>query len=266
MSEVWQAGDVTLYLGDCLEILPTLAAGSVDAVVTDIPYGTTACSWDSIIPFVDLWRIVKHVLKPRGVFVTTASQPFTSAMVMSNPGWFKYEWIFNKNFSGNFALLKTQPNRNHENILVFSDGTGTYNPQLQRSESEEVLRRSKANGASSVIRRKGSKESEHLPGLVATNGKFTEFVNPKTVIRIDGVPKQHIIHPTQKPVALFEYLIRTYTNEGDTVLDITMGSGTTGVACVQTGRKFIGIEIEPKYFEIAKKRIQQAQLQIRMEI
>jgi site-specific DNA-methyltransferase (adenine-specific) len=252
---------VDLRLGDCLEILPTLADKSVDAIITDIPYGTTACSWDVVIPFEPMWEQVKRLCK--GAFVTTAGQPFASILTVSNLEWFKYEWIWSKNFGGNPATLKYQPNKTHDNVFVFSKNGHTYNPQKQRTDSAEALRRSRSKGKSNTIRRKGTK-SNHV-GMEFTEGKFSEFVNPRTVQYFEGVPKQHLEHPTQKPVALYEYLIKTYTNPGDTVLDFCMGSGTTGVACVKTGRNFIGIEKEAKYFAIAEKRIAEAQQQMIME-
>jgi site-specific DNA-methyltransferase (adenine-specific) len=255
---------IDLRLGDCLEILPTLADKSVDAIITDLPYGTTACKWDVIIPFDAMWEQVKRLCK--GAFVTTASQPFTSVLIMSNVKWFKYEWIWSKNYGGNFATLRHQPNKTHENVVVFSKNGHTYNPILQKTESVEALRRALSPGKSSAIHRAGGKKSEHLPSLVRVDGSFKEFVNPKSVQQFKGVPKQHIEHPTQKPVELYEYLVKTYTNIGDVVLDFCMGSGTTGVACVNTGRQFIGIEKEPKYFEIAQKRIAEAQQQMVMPL
>jgi len=251
---------VKLYHGDCLDIMPTLMAGSVDAIITDLPYGTTACAWDEVIPFAPMWEQVKRVLKSNGVFITTSAQPFTSALIMSDPIYYRYEWIWSKNFGGNFGVLEYQPNRTHEHILIFGSGTLTYNPQMQRTESAEALRRSKSHGRASVIRRSKSEVSEHMPGLQRIDGIFTEFVKPKSVQYFEGVPKQHIKHPTQKPVNLYEYLIRTYTNAGETVLDICMGSGTTGVAAIQTGRNFIGIEKDKKYFDIAEKRIAGAKI------
>ena len=233
-----------LYNGDCLEIVPTLPAGSVDAIITDIPYGTTACKWDSIIPFDDLWRIVKHVLKPRGAFVTTASQPFTSALVMSNPYGFSYSWIWNKKLAGNGILAKQQPLKIHEDILVFG---GIYRPQMIKGKA----------------RWKGGIKDNHGTFSGAESPKvFNDDYYPVSIIEFSGAGmRNERVHPTQKPVALYEYLIKTYTNEGETVLDITMGSGTTGVACANTGRNFIGIERDAEYFAIAKKRIEAAKLE-----
>jgi len=242
---------VELYLGDCLEILPTLA--KVDAIITDIPYGTTACSWDEVIPFDEMWEQVKRVT---GVFITTASQPFTSKLVMSNLDWFKYEWAWNKNTNTCFVHAKHRPLGAHENILVFGNGKVLYNPQMIPGKP---YYRGK-------VKNDGVETAPTKKGKVVIDENKTGLRYPKTVLNIDGNNRLNHKHPTQKPIELYEYLIRTYTNEGDTVLDIAMGSGTTGVACVQTGRNFIGIEIDPKYFEIAEARIAEAKLQIRMEI
>jgi site-specific DNA-methyltransferase (adenine-specific) len=246
---------IELYLGDCLEILPTLPAQSVDAIITDLPYGTTACKWDTIIPFDDLWRVVKHVLKPKSAFVTTASQPFTSALVMSNPKWFKYEWAWNKNTNTCFVHVKHRPLGAHENILIFGGGKTIYNPQMKQ-------------GAPYY---RGEVDNSKIKSCPTKSGKViigneTGLRYPKTVLEIDGNNRLEQHHPTQKPVALMEYLIRTYTNEGDTVLDMCMGSGTTLVACVKTNRNGIGVEKEPEYFEIAKRRIEEAQRQMILDL
>ncbi len=243
----------TLYHGDCLAILPTLEPQSVDAVICDPPYGTTACKWDSIIPFAPMWEGIKRVLKPRGAVVLFGSQPFTSALVMSNPAWFRYEWVWRKNFSTGFANAHKQPLRNHENILVFYTGSGTYNPVKQQSISAEALRQA-ARGA---IRHRSGKQSAHT-NIVMVDAPFNGEVFPTTVQDFDCVPRQHVIHDTQKPLALLEYLVRTYTDPGDTVLDFTMGSGTTGHACMNLGRAFVGIEQDAAYFAIAQARIDAA--------
>lgn len=246
-----------LYKGDCLEIMPTLEAGSVDAIITDLPYGTTACAWDEVIPFAEMWREVKRVLKSNGVFITTSAQPFTSFLIVSNPEFFKVEWIWRKNQANNFATMKYYPAKKHENIVMFSKGSFTYNPQMEKTISSEVVRRAKATGRSSIVRAKGT--TEHYSSLSRTEKHFTETINPSSVLDFDGVPRATgTEHPTQKPVALYEYLINTYTNFGETVLDICMGSGTTIEAAIKTGRKSIGIERDPKYFSIAEKRISQA--------
>ena len=249
---------VELYLGDCLEIMQELEDNSVDAVITDIPYGTTACSWDEVIPFDEMWEQVKRVTD---VFITTASQPFTSKLVMSNLDWFRYEWIWRKNTPSGFAYVNHQPMRYHESLLVFGIGKNIYNPQPTRRNSKQSRERMKYK------MKQTSSKSHHTPMKDMTKFHNPDFKSPESVLEIKTEPNSKgKYHPTQKPVELYEYLIKTYTNEGDIVCDIAMGSGTTGVACVQTGRNFIGIEIEPKYYEIAEKRIKEAQLQVRMEI
>jgi site-specific DNA-methyltransferase (adenine-specific) len=216
--------DCQLHCGDCLDILPTIPDASVDMVLCDLPYGTTACKWDSVIPFEPLWREYRRVTKANAAIVLTASQPFTSALVMSNVRWFRYEWIWRKTVKSGPLNAKRRPLCEHESVLVFAQGQTTYKPQ--------GLREGRSSG-----------------------GKYSRT---ECYGQMSGVNEQThtgCLHPTQKPVALMEYLIRTYTNEGDTVLDNCMGSGTTGLACANTGRKFIGIEREPSYFAIAQERI-----------
>lgn len=212
---------------------------------------TTACEWDSIIPLEPMWKEVKRVLKPNGVFVTTASQPFTSMLVMSNLKWFKYEWIWNKGRPQNFFNAKRQPLRNIENVLIFYQLEPVYNPQNVKLSNR-------------IIKNSSSKRGITNNGLAGHNGGrvedyyIQEYSNYPTQI-IDIPAEDDTIHPTQKPVALYEYLVRTYTNPGDTVLDICFGSGTTGVACIQAGRNFIGIELNQEYFDIGQRRIEQTQ-------
>jgi site-specific DNA-methyltransferase (adenine-specific) len=237
---------VELYLGDCLEYMKSMPDKSVDAIITDLPYGTTACSWDEIIPFEPMWEQVKRIDK--GVFVTTASQPFTSKLVMSNLGWFKYEWIWNKSRPSNGILAKYQPLKIHEDVVVFSNGSSVYNPIKWKGNKNHNTR--SGSWANNIIGYSGYKPID------INTIKF-----PRSVINIDSLGS-NVEHSTQKPVELYSYLIRTYTNEGDTILDICMGSGTTGVACMQLGRNFIGCEIDPGYFAIAEKRIAQAQMQL----
>ena len=231
-----------LYLGDCLDILPTLPAQSVDAIIADPPYGTTACKWDSIIPFPEMWAKIKGSLKPRGAFVTTASQPFTSALVMSNPQEFKYELIWDKDRSSASMLAKKRPLKYQENILVFYGGT--YNPQMTTGKMQ-----SKASGGN----------SENYRSVPIVRYK-SDLYYPRSIQTFKACHNMTgKIHPTQKPVALYEYLIKTYTNEGDTVLDFCFGSCTTGVACINTGRNFIGIEKDEKYLEIGQDRMKLAE-------
>ena len=251
MTPCYQDNFVTLYCGDCLEKMKDIPDGSVDMVLADPPYGTTACKWDSIIPLEPMWEQLKRVIKPNGAIVMTASQPFTSVLVMSNVTMYKHEWIWIKNRGSNFANTVREPMKEHESVLFFSKGAWTYNKQMQE-------------------RTGGGK---HLIGAIQKNkgGKsqnYREFEGRNIVLSELRVPSSWQkfncevgFHPTQKPVPLMEYLIKTYTNEGETVLDFTMGSGTTGVACANLNRKFIGIELDDKYFEMAKERIEKAQQQ-----
>lgn len=226
-----------LMHGDCLEKMAEIPTGSVDLVLTDPPYGTTACAWDAVIPFEPMWREVRRVLKPRGAAVFTASQPFTSALVMSNVGWFKYQWVWQKEPTGNLNA-KRMPMPEHEDVLVFGRGF-VYNPQ----------------GLRPTLRKRSASDNSKTQNYGAQKRQPYEQTVTGYPTSILPIAKEKGLHPTQKPVALMEYLIRTYTNEGETVLDFTMGSGTTGVACVNTSRKFIGIERDDKYFEIAQQRI-----------
>lgn len=242
-----------LYLGNCLEVMTSIPDNSVDMILCDLPYGTTACKWDAIIPFEPLWEQYRRIAKKKAAIVLTASQPFTSALIMSNIKEFKYEWVWRKNTSTGFALAKRQPLRNHESVCVFYREQPTYNPQMTQ--------RVHANKTEFASFKRNSGKSNHVPGLASISAEYDpNKVNPKTVLDFDSVPNSHGLkqHPTQKPTPLMEYLIRTYTNEGETVLDNTMGSGTTGVACVNTGRNFIGIEMDPGYFAIAQQRIEAA--------
>jgi site-specific DNA-methyltransferase (adenine-specific) len=255
--------DVKLYLGDCLDVMREIPAGSVDAILTDLPYGTTACSWDVIIPFEPMWAAVKRVLKPRGVFVTTASQPFTSKLVMSNLEWFKYEWIWRKSKGFNFLHAKNSPIRRHENILVFSSGIIAH---AEHSDNRMTYNAQGTHKTNKLWHRPKIYISEHRydrPSDKLTR-TITEEDFPDSIVEFGS--EHNPPHPTQKPVALYTYLTLTYTNPGDTVLDFCCGSGTTGIACINTGRNFIGCDNSPEYYEIAKKRIEQAQRQMIMEI
>jgi site-specific DNA-methyltransferase (adenine-specific) len=245
---------ISLINADCLEAMRDIPDGSVDMVLTDPPYGTTACKWDSVIPFAPMWAQLKRITKPNAAIVLTASQPFTSALIMSNVKMFKYCWVWKKNRATGFANAKKQPLRNVEDVVVFSNGGGalSYHPQ-GLTRIDKAMKNSASVGGDSV--RGNTKESSGKGGL-RTGGKnyVQEFTGyPTQFIEFKNASKT--IHPTQKPVALMEYLIRTYTNAGDTVLDFTMGSGTTGVAAKTLGRSFIGIELDPDYFALASKRI-----------
>ena len=239
-----------LLLGDCLERLTEIPDGSVDLVLTDPPYGTTACKWDAVIPFDPMWEQVWRVLKPNGAAVFTASQPFTSALVMSQVSKFAYQWVWEKNKATGHLNAKKRPLVAHEDVVVFYASPPLYSPQGLIEKGTPTI--SKGDRG-----RKGHGSSGDCYGLAEKDAIQTHTNYPRSVIRF-GVDMKAEFHPTQKPVALMEYLIRTYTSEGETVLDFTMGSGTTGVACVNTGRKFIGIERDEGYFAIAKERIEKA--------
>ena len=241
-----------LYNDDCLKVLPTIPNNSIDLVLTDPPYGTTACKWDSVIPFEPMWKELKRIVKDNSAIVFTASQPFTSALVMSNIKMFKYEWIWEKAVGSNFATVKYQPMKEHENILVFSKGTHKYYPIMQERKGkglERILNPFKTNSTSN---------GEVYNNIKKNNAEqnYTYLRNPSSIQYFNNRESTRGLHPTQKPVALLEYLIKTYTNENDTVLDFTMGSGSTGVAAKNTNRKFIGIELDNNYFDIAKNRIE----------
>ena len=240
-----------LMQGDCLDRMKEIPDGSVDMVLTDPPYGTTACKWDTVIDLEAMWRELKRITKPNGAIVMTASQPFTSALVMSNPEWFKYSWVWEKSKASNFLQAKKQPLKAHEDILVFSDGSAPYYPIMDEGTAYKGEGRSK----------KGSKWDgiNDVPNPTFRNDNDGKRY-PRSVRYFKTAESEKVgaLHSTQKPVALMEYLIKTYTNPGDTVLDFTMGSGTTGVACANTGRNFIGIELDPDYFAVAEKRIKEA--------
>jgi site-specific DNA-methyltransferase (adenine-specific) len=236
----------TLWNGDCLEEMARIPDGSIDMVLADPPYGTTACKWDSVIPFEPMWEQLKRITKKNGAIVLTASQPFTSALIMSNVKMFKYCWVWEKNLKTGNLNAKRMPMGGHEDIVVFCKGSPTYNPQ-KRHRTTEVKSGNKLNSKTSVY----GKQKEGY------TDNQSDLINPDTVIKAIKCVHNSSgkIHPTQKPVALMEYLIRTYTNEGETMLDFSMGSGTTGVACRNLGRRFIGIELDEGYFNIAADRI-----------
>lgn len=236
----------TLVLGDCLEKMKKIHDGSVDLVLTDPPYGTTACRWDSVIPFEAMWEQLKRITKRDGAVVLFGSQPFTSALVMSNPSNYKHEWVWIKNKGSNFANTIREPMKEHESILVFSYGRWTYNKQMQE-RTGGGLERSKYLVEHNSQLREGTRQFEGRK-----HHEISELRVPSSWQKFNT---ETGLHPTQKPVALIEYLIKTYTNEGETVLDFAMGSGTTGVACKNLNRSFIGIELDEQYFETAKERL-----------
>lgn len=239
--------NVNLMKGDCLELMKSIPDGSVDLILTDPPFGTTKCSWDSVIPFEPMWNELKRIIKPNGAIVLFGSQPFTSVLIMSNLRMFKYEIIWDKNKGTQPQLANIQPMKSHENICVFGEGRLKYNPQKTVGEPYERDNKQK------------HKEHSLSKGLKPIKQKNSGFRFPKTVQMFKrDFSAQTRLHPTQKPVALLEYLIKTYTNENETVLDFTMGSGSTGEACVNTNRDFIGIEMDENYFNIAESRINKA--------
>ena len=236
---------INLLHGDCLDLMKTIPDASIDAIITDPPYGTTACKWDSIIPFEPMWDELKRVIKDNGAIVLFGSQPFTSALVMSNPKMFKYEWIWKKERPTNPLLCKKQPPKYHENICIFYSALPTFNPQLIKRKDENKRNNALRNYADQT-KVETNKYSERV--LSGNN----DLIYQPNIIEIS---MQRGLHPTQKPEKLIELLIKTYTNENDTILDFTMGSGTTGVACKNLNRNFIGIELDKNYFDIATERI-----------
>jgi site-specific DNA-methyltransferase (adenine-specific) len=235
---------VNLIHGECLEEMAKLPDGCVDMVMCDPPYGTTACKWDSIIPLEPMWEQLKRLIKPNGAIVMTASQPFTTTLIASNMKMFKYCWVWEKSHPSNIANAKRMVMKWHEDVCVFYSIPPTYKPQKTQG---------KPNHSTGTANGKRTNRSIHNANLLQIDD-YSGMKHPKSIIKANN-PRIKGQHPTQKPVALMEYLIKTYTSEGETVLDFTMGSGTTGVACVNLNREFIGIERDDKYFEIAKNRI-----------
>ena len=236
-----------LLHGDCLERMKEIPDGSVDFILTDPPFGTIKCSWDSVIPFEPMWNELKRIIKPNGAIVLFGSQPFTSSLIMSNPKMFKYEQIWDKNKGTQPQLANIQPMKSHENILVFGKGRVNYYPQ--KTKGDPYTRDNKQSHA----------EHSLSKGLKPIKQVNTGFRFPKTVLMYPrDFSAQTRLHPTQKPVALMEYLIKTYTQENETVLDFTAGSFSTGVACVNLNRKGIMIEKDPHYFEVGSERVKRA--------
>ena len=242
-----------LYLGDCLELMKEIPDSSIDFICCDPPYGTTSIKWDEVLDFNKMWNQYGRIIKPKGVICLFGSQPFSSQLICSNIEWFRYELVWNKNKCGSPGLAKYRPMKTHENILIFSKKPGgTYNPQMERGEPYS---RTSKNPNGYVGRK-----NDHGYGLKPRQSFSNEGTRyPKSILNISrDFSAQQQVHPTQKPVALMEYLIKTYSNEGETVLDNCMGSGTTGVACVNMDRKFIGIEMDENYYKIAEDRIKNA--------
>ena len=234
---------IDLRHGDCIEIMKTIPDGSIDCVLTDPPYGTTACKWDSVIPFDLMWEQLKRITKPNGAIVLFGSEPFSSALRMSNIKNYKYDWIWQKSRPTGFLNVSRRPMRDHETVSVFSKAAPLYLPQGVRLINKGITG--------------GDNRGGNTTGTVENKDFIQKYTNhPRTVLKFDSEASG--IHPTQKPVPLMAYLVRTYTQKGETVLDFTMGSGSTGVACVQEARAFIGIERDDVYFKAAQERITDA--------
>ena len=231
-----------LINADCLEAMKDIPAGSIDMVLADPPYGTTACKWDSVIPFAPMWEQLNRIIKPNGAIVLFCSEPFSSALRMSNIKNYKYDWTWEKTRPSGSMLVKKQPLRSVEQVSVFYSEQCFYSPQMTKTKRVKEKARTVNKG--------------EIVGSQKLTRKFDNkgLAYPRSILRFSN-PNNKTVHPTQKPVALMEYLIKTYTNEGETVLDFTMGSGTTGVACRNLGRDFVGIELDKGYFEIAQARI-----------
>ena len=247
---------IKLLKGDCLELMKDIPDKSIDAIICDLPYGTTACKWDTIIPFEPLWEQYERIIKDNGAICLFGSEPFSTYLRISNITNYKYDLIWEKHKPSNFALAKKQPMKYHENISVFYKKQPTYNPQMIKRDSERIQQGQNVNYVGTSV---NHGELNSLKTISRNFNKYnaTEKL-PSSILKFNAVQsnsKEKFPHPTQKPVALIEYLIKTYTNEGELVLDNAMGSGTTGIACLNTNRRFIGIEKDDKYFEIASNRI-----------
>jgi site-specific DNA-methyltransferase (adenine-specific) len=249
---------IQLIQGDCITEMQKIQSGSVDAIITDPPYGTTACKWDSVIPFEPMWEQLNRIIKPNGAIVLFGSEPFSSALRMSNIKNYKYDWIFKKSRPSGFVHAKNKPMKHHEIISIFSEGATThatqstrrmpYNPQGLVSGNFIRKQSAKSRASDSGMSYRPSHKDSHV-------AKFTNY--PTSILEFKS---ETGYHPTQKPLLLMEYLIKTYTNENELVLDFTMGSGSTGVAAKNLNRSFIGIEQDPKYFKIAEERINKPDL------
>ena len=231
-----------VLLGDCLELMPSIPDKSIDMILCDLPYGTTACKWDTVIPFEPLWKEYKRIIKDGGSFALCGSEPFSSALRMSNIYQFKYDWIWDKVRPSGFQIAKYVPMKRHEIISIFCENTPKWNPQKEPRDKPIKGR---------VCSQSDSSPLKYNDGIVRT---YTDK-NPQSILTFSKQSDGKYVHPTQKPVALFEYLIKTYTNEGDLVLDNCAGSGTTAIACLNTNRKYILMEKELKYYEIILKRL-----------
>jgi DNA modification methylase len=240
---------INLMQGDCLELMKGVPDGSVDMILADLPYQVTACKWDTIIPFEPLWEQYERVIKDNGAIVLFGQEPFSSNLRSSNFKLYRYDWIWEKDNHTNFLNIKKQPGKRHELISVFYKKQPTYNPQMWEGKENHSV----GKQVGKMVEREYLGNKFELKETKKSNLKY-----PISILRFKGEGRGKAVHPTQKPVELCEYLIKTYTNEGETVLDNCMGSGTTGVACKNLNRNFIGMELDKEYFEIAKKRITEA--------
>lgn len=253
---------IELYNGDCLEIMKDIADDSIDAIICDLPYGTTNCSWDSIIPLDKLWNEYKRLLKPNGAVVLTSTEPFTSILINSNLKDYKYCWYWDRRIKSNFLNAKHQPIRHIETIVVFYEGKITYNPILLKKRKDQI----RYNNIPSK-----QKQTDTLNKIGSLKKRFDsreigleeDYPTELLTFSLPSANKGRN-HPTEKPIDLMRYLIKTYTNENEIILDNTMGSGSTGVACYIENRNFIGIELDEKYFNIAQKRINETQMQTKL--
>jgi len=253
---------IDLRLGDCLEVMKTIKSGSIDAIITDPPYGTTACKWDSVIDFKLMWEQLNRIIKPNGVIVLFGSEPFSSALRMSNINNYKYDWKWKKNIPSGFQLAKIQPRRSIEDIIIFYNKQPTYNAQFIKSE---ITDRKIINGRNNGGGRSDNLKNEHNLGTKPLKNIMKDTVSPHNLLYFNVAERsKQRKHPTQKPILLMEYLIKTYTNKGETVLDFTMGSGTTMLACKNLNRNGIGIEKDKVYFKIAEERINKIETQTTM--
>lgn len=249
----------TIYNEDCLIGMQRIPDKSIDMILCDLPYGTTACKWDVVIPFEPLWKQYERIIKDNGAIVLTASQPFTSALVMSNPVMFKYEWIWEKQLGSGFLDANKKPLKKHENVLIFYKRQPTYNPIKEVAKKLRSIKKNSGKGNAVYGKYKSMSWQDdgtrYPSSIIEVTHDKSRFITNKEIQNR---------HNTQKPVALFEYLIKTYTNEGETVLDNCMGSGTTAIACIKLNRNYIGFETDEKYFKIMQKRIKEQTMQTKM--
>lgn len=233
-----------VHEGDCLTVMKDIADKSVDMILCDLPYGTTSCKWDAVIPFEPLWAEYERIIKDNGAIILTASQPFTSLLIASNTKLFRHSWVWDKKSAANIMNAKYAPLKTHEDIIVFGKTKVTYNPQMIQGKMRLK------GGHKERVTVYGRKEAQ--------KGVMSDEYYPKSILEFSNASRKGVVHPTQKPVKLFEYLILTYSNEGDVILDNCIGSGTTAVAAVNTNRQYIGIERESEYVGIARQRISNA--------